>query len=166
MSRRKTPYQKKPFESSGASSDTSANLYMSMLLSDAWRSLTAQQQRLYLYCKAQYYAEKQKPNSDPLCFTMNQSKWAGLYGLYEKSNAKGFYRDMAALIEKGFLACVECGAITRTKSIYRFSSMWQKYGTPEFEVTPSEMTTSMLRKARIKKGYPLVNFIKSIDSAQ
>ena len=58
MSRRKPPYQKKPFESNGASNDTSANLYMSMLLSDAWRALTAQQQRLYLYCKAQYYAEK------------------------------------------------------------------------------------------------------------
>ena len=63
MSRRKTPYQKRPFESIGTSNDTSANLYMSMLLSDAWRALTAQQQRLYLYCKSQYYAEKQKPNS-------------------------------------------------------------------------------------------------------
>lgn len=154
MSKRKTPYQKKPFESTGASSDTSANLYMSMLLSDAWRSLTAQQQRLYLYCKAQYYAEKQKPNSDPLCFTMNQSKWAGLYGIYEKSNAKGFYRDMAALIAAGFVICVECGAATRTKSIYRFSSMWQKYGTPEFEVMPSEMTVSMSRKKAYKKGIP------------
>lgn len=152
MSRRKTPYQKKVFESSGASNDTSANLYMSMLLSDAWKSLTAQQQRLYLYCKAQYYAEKQKPNGDPLCFTMNQSKWCGLYRLYEKSNAKGFYRDMAALIQAGFVSCIECGAATRTKSIYRFSSMWQKYGTPAFEVTPSEMTLSMRRKEQLKKG--------------
>lgn len=152
MSRRKTPYQKKLFESTGASSDTSANLYMSMLLSDAWRALTAQQQRLYLYCKAQYYAEKQKPNGDPLCFTMNQSKWCGLYGLYEKSNAKGFYRDMAALIAAGFVTCAECGAATRTKSIYRFSSMWQKFGTPAFEIAPSDMTLSMQRKERVKKG--------------
>lgn len=154
MSKRKTPYQKKPFESSGASNDTSANLYMSMLLSDAWRALTAQQQRLYLYCKAQYYAEKQKPSSDPLRFTMNQSKWCSLYGLYEKSNAKGFYRDMAALIENGFVTCAECGAATRTKSIYRFSSMWQKYGTPDFEVSPAEMTLSMRRKGQTEKGVP------------
>lgn len=151
MSRRKTAYQKKAFESTGASNDTSANLYMSMLLSDAWRALTAQQQRLYLYCKSQYYAEKQKPNGDPLCFTMNQSKWCGLYGLYEKSNAKGFYRDMAALIENGFVTCVECGAATRTKSIYRFSSMWQKYGTESFTVSTSEMTLSMRRKEQNKK---------------
>ena len=152
MSKRKTPYQKKLFESTGVSSDTSANLYMSMLLSDAWRSLTAQQQRLYLYCKAQYYAEKQKPNGNPLRFTMNQAKWCGLYGLYEKSNAKGFYRDIAALIQTGFITCAECGAATRTKSIYRFSSMWQKFGTPAFEVAPSDMTLSMRRKEQIKKG--------------
>lgn len=96
MRKRKTPYQKKPFESTGASNDTSANVYMSMLLSAAWRALTAQQQRLYLYCKAQFYAEKQKPNNDPLCFTMNQSKWAALYGLYEKSNAKALPRYVRA----------------------------------------------------------------------
>lgn len=150
MSRRKRPYQKKAFESTGASNDTSANIYMSMLLSDAWRALTAQQQRLYLYCKAQFYAEKKKPGNDSLCFTMNQSKWYGLYNIYEKSNAKGFYRDMTALIEKGFIICVECGAITRTKSIYRFSSMWQNYGTEAFTVSPSEMTLAMQRKVNLK----------------
>ena len=151
MSRKTKPYEKKPFESIGASSDTSANIYMSMLLSDAWRALSAQQQRLYLYCKAQYYGEKRKPNDDRLCFTMNQSKWASLYGLYEKSNAKGFYRDMSALIEHGFIVCVECGAATRTKSVYKFSSMWQRYGTEAFEVSPANMTASMLRKERNKK---------------
>lgn len=152
MSRRKTPYQKKPFESTGASNDTSANVYMSMLLSDAWRALTAQQQRLYLYCKAQYYAEKQKPNGDPLCFTLNQSKWADLYGIYKKNNAASFSRDMSALIEHGFVSCVICGAFTRSKSIYRFSAKWQKWGTAAFEILPSEMTVSMLRKERLKKG--------------
>lgn len=146
------PYEKKPFESTGSSSDTSANIYMSMLLSDAWRALTAQQQRLYLYCKAQYYAEKKKPDGDNLCFTMNQAKWAGLYSLYEKSNAKGFYRDMGALIEHGFIICVECGAATRTKSIYKFSSMWQRYGTDAFEVSPEEMTNSMRHKETEKKA--------------
>lgn len=151
MSRRKQAYQKKVFESTGASNDTSANIYMSMLLSDAWRSLTAQQQRLYLYCKAQYYGQKAKPNGNSLCFEMNQSKWCGLYGLYEKSNAKGFYRDMSALIATGFIICVQCGAITRTKSVYCFSSMWQKYGTPAFEVAPSETTLAMQRKNRTKK---------------
>lgn len=150
MSRRKQTYQKRPFESTGTSSDTSANLYMSMLLSDAWKDLTAQQQRLYLYCKAQYYAEKQKPHDDVLCFTMNQSKWCGLYKLYEKTNAKGFYRDMGELIAHGFVSCVECGAISRTKSVYQFSSKWQQFGTEAFTVLPSEMTIGMRKKAKNK----------------
>ena len=151
MGKRKTPYQKKTFESAGTSSDTSANVYMSMLLSSAWKDLTANQQRLYVYCKAQFYAEKRKPNSDPLCFTMNQTKWADLYGLYQRNNAAGFYRDMSALIEHGFVSCVECGAVTRTKSIYKFSPMWQKWGTDAFRVTAADMTVSMRRKERIKK---------------
>ncbi len=152
MSSRKRPYQKKPFESTGASNDTSANLYMSMLLSPAWRALSAQQQRLYLYCKAQYYAEKHKPDGDNMSFTMNQSKWGDLYNLYEKSNAKGFYRDMSALIEHGFIVCVACGATTRTKSVYRFSSMWQKYGTADFSVSAQEITQAAARRRKDKEN--------------
>lgn len=151
MSRKKRTYQKKPFESTGTSDDTSANIYVSMQLSKAWMTLTSNQKVLYLTCKTQLYAEKQKPNDDPLSFTMNQSKWCGLYHLYEKSNAKGFYRDMTALIEKGFVTCVACGATTRTKSIYRLSSMWQKYGTEEFQIAPTDKTLAMQRKE--KKEY-------------
>lgn len=148
MSSRKKPYQKKAFESTGASNDTSANVYMSMLLSNAWRAISAQQQRLYLYCKAQYYAEKHKPDGDNMCFTMNQSKWADLYGLYERSNAKGFYRDMSSLIEHGFITCVSCGSTTRTKSIYRFSDMWQRYGTADFEVSVQEITQAAAHRRK------------------
>lgn len=146
MSRRRKPYQKQMFESTGTSSDTSANIYMSMLMSEAWMQLSGMQQRLYLYCKAQYYAEKQKPDNDRLCFTMNQAKWSKLYKLYKESNAKGFYRDMEALINHGFVKCVFKGAISRQKSVYQFSSMWQKYGTPEFAVTANDMTAGMSRK--------------------
>ena len=90
MSRQK--YKPKSFESTGISSDTSANIYMSMLLSNAWNKLTKNQQILYVYCKAQYYAEKRKPktmvielneNEQNLCFTMNKSKWCKMYGLYK-----------------------------------------------------------------------------------
>lgn len=151
MSRRKTPYQKKPFESTGAGNDTSANVYMSMLLSDAWKDLTANQQRLYLYCKAQYYAERNKPDDDPLAFTMNQAKWADLYMLYKKSNAASFIRDIEALIEHGFIVCKSCGALTRSKSVYQFSAKWQQWGRSGFEVLPCEMTLAMQRKRRKKE---------------
>ncbi|MFR1625219.1 MAG: hypothetical protein ACLSU1_10560 [[Eubacterium] siraeum] len=62
---------------------------------------------------------------------------------------------MTALIEKGFITCVECGAITRTKSIYRFSSMWQKYGTEAFTITAQDKTLAMQRKEKKdrKKGH-------------
>ena len=146
MRKKRAVYQKKPFESNGSTSDTSSNIYMSMLTSPAFRDLSAQQARLYLFCKAQYYAEKKKPNDDPLCFTMNKSKWSALYGLYDGNNGHGFRRDMEALIEHGFIICVECGAITRTKSIYRFSSEWQRWNTAAFTLLPSQMTLSMNRK--------------------
>ena len=64
MSKRGKPYLKKSFESSGASSDTSANIYCSMINSAAWLDLTASQKVLYVTCKAQYYAEKKKPIQD------------------------------------------------------------------------------------------------------
>lgn len=147
---RKKPYQKKSFESTGAASDTSANIYMSMRLSAAWKELTAKQRDLYSCCKAQYYAEKRKPNDNQLAFTMNQAKWCDLYALYTVSNHRMFYRDMSALIEKGFIVCVECGKATRTKSIYAFSDKWQWYGTDAFEILPSEMTSSMRRRCAEK----------------
>ena len=144
---KKRPYEKKAFESTGEPADVSANLYLSMLTSPAWRELTARQQILYLYCKAQYYAEKKKPVKDnPLSFSMNQAKWREQYGLYKVNDEKSFYRDMSELILKGFVSCLMSGANTRQKSIYAFSIKWQKYGTPDFEILPSEMTAAMLKK--------------------
>lgn len=151
MAKRKTPYQKKPFESDGSRSDISANIYLSMVLSEAWRALTAQQHRLYVYCKMQYYGEKSKPvPDDPLTFTMNQSKWMKEYDLYKEGNKAGFYRDMGALISHGFISCVSRGGNGTFKTIYRFSSRWQKYGTPDFEIPQSEMTTALYRKSKAK----------------
>ena len=148
MSKRKKPYQKKTFESDGTSSDVSANIYMSMVLSSAWKNLTANQRQLYLYCKLQYYGEKKKPTDNPLEFTMNQTKWADLYGLYKRNNAASFTRDMTALIEHGFISCSFCGDTTRTKSIYCFSDKWQQWGTDNFRLDRSEMTLAMLRKSQ------------------
>ncbi|MDL2232248.1 hypothetical protein LJC63_01540 [Ruminococcaceae bacterium OttesenSCG-928-L11] len=150
MGRRKKEYTKQSYESTGISWDTSANIYISMLQSKAWAELTAKQQVLYLYCKAQRYAEKKKPSGD-LSFTMNRSKWCDLYGLYTVANNRMFYRDMAALIGRGFIICLECGAITRTKSVYAFSDMWQNYGTDRFVIPPDHMTKYMLNEVKKQK---------------
>ena len=149
---RKLKYQKKGFESMGGGSDTSANIYMSMLLSPAWLDLTANQQRLYVACKAQYYGEKKKPFGDPLAFTMNRSKWCLLYKLYTDKNRSSFYRDRDALISHGFVRVLENGRLTRTKTIYSFWDMWQKWGTPEFAVTVNDMSESMVSVYRKGKN--------------
>ena len=130
--KKKERYIPKAFESDGNKSDVSANLYMSMLTSVAWKELSKGAKVLYLYCKAQYYAEKTKPlpkcetlseKEKALCFTMNVSKWKTLYGIY-KDNGVQFKKDMDQLLKYGFVDLVECGKTTRTKSIYKFSDRW------------------------------------------
>lgn len=134
MSKRKIKYIPKSFESMENSNDTSANIYMSMLLSPAWNNLTKNQQILYVYCKAQYYAEKKKPkplikeltdNEINLCFTMNKSKWCKLYKIYADGGQERFKKDMQALIDNGFIELVENGKPNRTKNIYCYSNKWR-----------------------------------------
>lgn len=141
--RKRKEYVKKQFESIGISSDTSANIYVSMLTSKAWIDLTKNAKVLYLYCKAQYYAEKKKPNNNSLQFTMNKSKWNSMYKIYTNQNQ--FYKDMGMLIEHGFIKCIENGSNTRTKNIYEFSSMWKNYGTSEFIITDRDRTIHNIR---------------------
>lgn len=132
MARKKVKYEKKSFESLGNNEDTSANIYVSMLMSQKWKKLTKNAQVLYLYCKAQYYAEKRKPLpqidkavDNRNYFTMNKSKWLNLYGIYSTDNGQ-FAKDMRLLVESGFIDVIENGQITRTKSIYAFSCRWKE----------------------------------------
>ena len=147
MSRRKTKYTPKAFESRGetfidengkARTDTSANIYESMLLSKAFMDLTSKQQILYIYCKSQYYGhrkpEKDWPDMENLQgadkFYLN---WAAVkkYGLYKESMHSNFYRDMKVLCEHGFIKNISSGASQRKKSIYKFSSDWQTWKPKE-----------------------------------
>lgn len=140
----KKRYVPKPFESIGISSDTSANIYSSMLLSKAWQILNISTKELYLYCKNEYYRQKKKPfTDDQTCFYFNQAIYLNIYG---KTNASQLRAGINELIEKGFIRCIECGANTRTKSIYQYSSKWRLYGTEEFEILDTEKTLSGNRK--------------------
>ncbi len=134
MGKRKERYVPKAFESMGNSNDVSANIYMSMLMSKNWMSLTKNQQVLYLYCKAQLYAEKRKlkpmvvqlsESEQNLLFTMNRSKYVDLYKLYSDGNRQSFKKDMKALIDLGFIELVEDNHNTRRKNIYKLSSLWR-----------------------------------------
>lgn len=133
MSRNNKKYQPKPFESDGNPSDTSANIYMSMLMSYAWQQLSKNAQVLYVYCKAQYYAEKRKPKTEHQqlteqeqrqCFTMNKSKWQKLYKIYKSDNGQ-FNKDMKQLIDFGFVELLEGGKNVRKKNTYMLSNKWK-----------------------------------------
>lgn len=143
MSRRKrTSYTPRSFESKGShfinqrgkeQTDTSANIYESLLQSKAFKSLTAKQQILYVYCKAQYYGkrkpkkdyEKQGLYQDDTYFYFN---WqiAIDYDLY--STHSRFYKDMKVLTEKGFIELIKSGKGHKEKNVYRFSDKWQEMG--------------------------------------
>lgn len=138
MSKKK--YHPKAFESLGDKytdadghkrTDTSANLYESMLTSDAWKDLPFRQRALYTACKAQYYG-KRKPEKDfpevpgvqgDDCFYMNAAA-VKKYGIYTKNMHREFYGDLKALCGHGFITCVSNGQANKSRSIYRFSSSW------------------------------------------
>ena len=137
MSRKKNNiYIPKSLESSKSSkNDIFASIYLSMIKSDKWKGLSKNQQLLYVYCKFQYYGEKNCPKpmvkklaeeEYALCFTMNKSKWCKAYNLYKEGNQAMFYKDMDALINNGFIELVECGKTSRTKNIYKFSNKWNE----------------------------------------
>ena len=155
---RKRPYIPKDFESAKGSGDTSANIYSSMQKHPAWKSLSPSQKALYTACKAEYYGKSrhdldsfgEEYRTDQTVFTFNRSKWKkGIEGSYELySNQNSFYKDMDSLILHGFIDCVICGSSTRTKSLYRYSSRWQFWGTERFSLPASVMTDSLLHKHR------------------
>lgn len=136
----------KPFESVGQRfqddngtirSDSSANLYESMLLHPAFATMKPRQKMLYIYCKAQYFG-KRKPQDDYKeleeakgneKFYMNRASIVK-YGLYTKNGMHEFYSDLKLLQERGFIRCISNGRSTKSKSIYEFSDQW-KYWTPE-----------------------------------
>lgn len=125
-------YRPKAFESSGASKDTSANIYESMLKSAAFMDLTPRQRLLYVYCKAQFYG-KRKPGKDFPDIEQLQGddlfyfpmQTAVDYGLYTRNNHKNFYRDMKELEKHGFIKTVINGKIHKTKSVYQYSGNWK-----------------------------------------
>jgi len=140
---KKKKYKPKPFESTGLSSDTSANIYESMLLSPAFKNLTTRQKLLYLYCKSQYYSEKTVDKPNPFAFTMNRNKWLKKYELYSDSNAKQFYKDIEGLINHGFIKCIRGGKLIRVKNIYEFSDKWKCWDTSAFVIKDNELTYNM-----------------------
>lgn len=147
--RKRKKWTARPFESQGQRftdpftgairTDTSANLYESMMLSPAFQDLTNRQKLLYLVAKAQFFGHR-KPEQDfpdieqvkgDDCFYLNLGS-VTRYGLYTRNMRGKFYSDIKALESHGFVKTLSSGKTTKSKSIYKFCPDW-KYWTIEDE---------------------------------
>lgn len=138
-------YVPKTFESDpqfliGRNYDTSANIYMSMMLSPAWLDLSKAQQILYLYCKAQYYGKNKKEQKELMTaeellskkevdtskrFFMNREMWLNFYKIYPDNGQ--FYKDIKVLCDFGFIKTIERNQNTKKRNIYEFTDQWRFY---------------------------------------
>ena len=126
--------------------DTSANIFESMMLSNAWLDLTSNQKVLYLCCKSQKYSQHSINDEDTKSFYFNRHLWLNKYKLYSASNQRYFYKDMGELILHGFIKCGKCGAVAKEKNIYQLSDKWQVWDTNLFNLDNSELSMSLLNK--------------------
>ncbi len=153
----KKKYKPKAFESKGTSSDVSANIYQSMIMSDAWNDLTKNQRLLYVYCKSCYYGQKDPykkslfkdigmeiPNDVQPFFSLTEGSVKNYWKLY--TNVNSFYADRDALIMHGFIRVVADGHTVRKANIYQFSSKWRQFGTKDFKIEYQEMSSRLRRK--------------------
>lgn len=119
--------------------DTTANICYSMLISPAFKDLTARQRILYVYAKTQYFGARSRPKSDfpdieeykrdngRKYFYLNHFLMSDVFGLYPKSNTRDLYVDIKALIEHGFIEQVSNGKINQKRSIYTYCDKWKEW---------------------------------------
>ena len=126
-SRRKGVYERQSFETkkpgkSNESNEPYSALYVTMLTSGAWRNLSHGARSLYTYMKLQYMSKTNRSSGlQPDQFYFNRAMYEG-FGF---TNRNQFIKWRDELVNQGFITVVECGRITRTKSIYQFSDAWQ-----------------------------------------
>ena len=120
--KKKTKYIRKSFETRlpGAADSTGEKivaLCLTQLMSDAWANLTGNQRNLYIFMRLRYDGENEHG------FYFNKALYMKQYRLY--TNGTQFQRDLAGLVENGFVDIVERGWTTRTRNVYAFSDRWQ-----------------------------------------
>lgn len=110
--------------------DTFARVSLSTVLSPAYRDLTGKQAQLLVIAKGREFASgKARPMVDfpNQGFTekhiyLNYGLMA-MYGVY-KGDSKGFYRDVKALVDHGFLEVVSEQHYKGERKIYKLSGKW------------------------------------------
>lgn len=105
-----------------------ARIYTTMLYKDGFKKLKPRTRMLYVYMKERYKgdANKNAPNGDKAQFLFPwhlANKTAELY-----TNKSTFYSDIQALIDSGFIECVENNKNLRKSNVYKFSDKWKEEG--------------------------------------
>ena len=123
--------------------ETSTQIAYSMLVSPAFKDLTARQRMLYIYAKSQFYGARDRPcNTYPdveeyqqhrgmMHFYLNHNLLSGVFGLYSKDNHRCLYNDIKAIVAHGFIEpCTAGGNVTssnHTRRIYKYSTAWKDW---------------------------------------
>ena len=134
MAKRKQ-YIPKAFESGEPNKPISANIYLDMLLSDAWIDLPTAAKAQYITMKSQYYGQKAIKLTDEITgqvtelsqeyFYFNRGLARDVFGM---KNPNQVSKNTKALIEYGFIEIAVKAKKAPEKDIYKFSSKWQEYG--------------------------------------
>ena len=141
------PYQRRPGSKSGF-----VQLFYDLLGSEAFHDLTPKQKLLYVYCARESHGRAMADHGgDERLFYMNRALRVECHGLYAEGDKRGFERDMQALIEHGFVDCVQSNYKSRERNLYRLSARWNAWGQPSFSI-PDEVMTTHMRLERSKRG--------------
>ena len=132
-------YERQTFESKKAGdsrlpeikNEPHADIFLSMVLSDAWANLTGNAVKLYHLMKMQAYSknkEKNIPKNKRMLgkadFYFNKALIMHAYpNMY--SSMSQFYRDRDCLIENGFIDRIYHSNSPTEKDIFRLSDRWQ-----------------------------------------
>lgn len=119
--------------------DTTTMITYSMMISAAFKDLTARQRMLYIYAKSQFYGARSRPCNDfkdietfkeyngARYFYLNHRLLSDVYSLYPKSNHRDLYADIEALINHGFIEKYSGGKSNHARAIYRYSEAWKDW---------------------------------------
>lgn len=127
-------YNAKPYETivGKRNSKKYARIYLPMIESAAFKSLTPKQKELYLYMKLEDYSADRplKESGEPYSheyFYFNELKWKRVHGLY--TQRQGFTRDRDVLIDRGFIQVAEHYRYggRNQKNVYRFHDGWKEW---------------------------------------
>lgn len=150
---RKRRQTAKPYQARSGGKSGFIRLFYDLLDSEAFHDLTPKQQILLVFCIRESHGRAMADNGgDERLFYMNRALRVEKHGLYADTDKRGFERDMAALIEHGFVDCVQSNYRSRERNLYRLSARWNMWGQPAFSVPDSVKTTHMrLAESRVKK---------------